>query len=127
MEKMSIFHDQIWKWLRQINLETAVKTNNHKSLSESDIQFITRIAERIQQSGFITPAVFFLEMSKPLSLLGSHAMVFFGPIINAFIRADGYYRAAEIFEEPDSIEFLISEIERLDKVDSETKGEPSER
>jgi len=108
-------------------LETAVKTNNHKSLSESDIQFITRIAERIQQSGFITPAVFFLEMSKPLSLLGSHAMVFFGPIINAFIRADGYYRAAEIFEEPDSIEFLISEIERLDKVDSETKGEPSER
>lgn len=124
---MSIFHDQIWKWLRQINLETAVKTNNHKSLSESDIQFITRIAERIQQSGFITPAVFFLEMSKPLSLLGSHAMVFFGPIINAFIRADGYYRAAEIFEEPDSIEFLISEIERLDKVDSETKGEPSER
>jgi len=53
-------------------------------------------------------------------------MVFFGPIINSFIRADGYYRAAELFEEPDTMEFLLSEIERLDKLDSEMKGEASE-
>ena len=108
-------------------METAVKTNIPQSLSEQDIQFITRIAKRIQRSGFITPAVFFLEMGKPLALLGSHAMVFFGPIINAFIQADGYYRATEIFEKPDNIEFLISEIERLDKEDSEIRGDTIER
>ena len=108
-------------------MDTIVKTNIPQSLSEQDIQFITRIAKRIQRSGFITPAVFFLEMGKPLALLGSHAMVFFGPIINAFIQADGYYRAAEIFEEPDNIEFLITEIERLDKEDSETRGDTIER
>lgn len=108
-------------------METAVKTNIPQSLSEQDIQFITRIAKRIQRSGFITPAVFFLEMGKPLALLGSHAMVFFGPIINAFIQADGYYRAAEIFEKPDNIEFLISEIERLNKEDSEIRGDTIER
>jgi hypothetical protein len=54
-------------------------------------------------------------------------MVFFGPIINSFIKTDGYYHAAELFEEPDTVEFLLSEIERLDKKDSEIEGAPSER
>ncbi len=52
---------------------------------------------------------------KPLSLLGSHALVFFGPIITAFIRQENYYRAAEILEDPKNVEFLISEIERIDE------------
>ena len=108
-------------------METAIKTNVQPTLSEQDKAFITRLAKRIQQSGFITPAIFFLEMTKPLALLGSHAMVFFGPIINSFIKTDGYYHAAELFEEPDTVEFLLSEIERLEKEDSEIEGALSER
>jgi hypothetical protein len=108
-------------------LETAIKTVVQPTLSEKDKAFITRLAKRIQQSGFVTPAILFLEMTKPLALLGSHAMVFFGPIINSFIKTDGYYHAAELFEEPDTVEFLLSEIERLDKKDSEIEGAPSER
>jgi len=108
-------------------LESAIKTNIQITLSELDKQFVTRLAKRIQKSGFITPAIFFLEMTKPLALLGSHAMVFFGPIVNSFIKADGYYRAAELFEEPDTVEFLLNEIERLDKEDSVTEGESIER
>ena len=108
-------------------MESAIKTNIQITLSELDKQFVTRLAKRIQKSGFVTPAIFFLEMTKPLALLGSHAMVFFGPIVNSFIKADGYYRAAELFEEPDTVEFLLSEIERLDKKDFVTKGESIER
>lgn len=108
-------------------MESAIKTNIQITLSELDKQFVTRLAKRIQKSGFVTPAIFFLEMTKPLALLGSHAMVFFGPIINSFIKADGYYRAAELFEEPDTVEFLLNEIERLDKEDSVTEGESIER
>jgi len=63
----------------------------------------------------VTPTIFFLEITKPLSFIGSQAMVFFGPIINAFVNSDGYYRAAEIFEHSTNIEFLIQEIERLSK------------
>ncbi len=107
-------------------MEATIKTDIYPTLSEKDKQFVTRLAKRIQQSGFVTPTIFFLEMIRPITLLGSHAMVFFGPIINSFIRADGYYRAAELFEEPDTMEFLLSEIERLDKLDSEMKGEASE-
>ena len=108
-------------------MESAIKTNIHIRLSELDKQFVTRLAKRIQKSGFVTPAIFFLEMTKPLALLGSHAMVFFGPIVNSFIKADGYYRAAELFEEPDTVEFLLNEIERLDKEDYVTEGESIER
>ena len=108
-------------------MESAIKTNIQITLSQLDRQFVTRLAKRIQKSGFVTPAIFFLEMTKPLALLGSHAMVFFGPIVNSFIKADGYYRAAELFEEPDTVEFLLNEIERLDKEDSVTEGESIER
>ncbi|RMF10741.1 MAG: hypothetical protein D6762_00845 [Candidatus Neomarinimicrobiota bacterium] len=80
-----------------------------------DEAFLKRIAAKIHATGLITPAVFFLELAKPLSLIGAHAMVFFGPILNAFIQTDGYYRAAELFEEPDNVEFLIAELERLDR------------
>ena len=108
-------------------MESAIKTNIQITLSELDKQFVTRLAKRIQKSGFVTPAIFFLEMTKPLALLGSHAMVFFGPIVNSFIKEDVYYRAAELFEEPDTVEFLLNEIERLDKEDSVTEGESIER
>ena len=108
-------------------METAIKTNVQPTLSEQDKAFITRLAKRIQKTGFVTPAILFLEMTKQLELLGSHAMVFFGPIINSFFKTDGYYHAAELFEEPETVELLLSEIERLDKKDSEIEGAPSER
>ena len=53
--------------------------------------------------------------AKPLNFIGSQTMVFFGPIISAFVKTDGYYRAAELFESSISVEFLISELERLGK------------
>ena len=83
--------------------------------TNTEKEFIRNIASRIHQSGFITPAVFFLELTKPLSLIGSHAMIFFGPIINAFINTEGYYKAAEIFEKSENVELLIQEIEKVEE------------
>ena len=60
-------------------------------------------------------SVFFLEMTKPLSLLGSHFLVFFGPIINSFIQAENYYRTVQVFEEPKNVEILLEMIEELDR------------
>jgi hypothetical protein len=98
------------------------------NLNNQDRAFIQRVAMRIHKTGLVTPAVFFLEMTKPLSLIGSHAMVFFGPIVNAFINAEGYYRAAELLEDPGNVEFLIQEIERLDRTSAhEPSGENMEK
>lgn len=93
---------------------TNLPTSAVHSLSDDDMQFIRRIAKKIYKTGLVTPAIFFLEMNKPLALLASHAAIFVGPIVNAFIQADGYYRAVEIFEEPNHVELLIRELEALE-------------
>ncbi len=87
-------------------------------LSEKDIEFINRLANKIHKSGFVTPSVFFLEMVRPISSLGGHAMVFMGPIITGFVKADGYYRAAELLNNKQSLVILLDEIERLEMLSS---------
>ena len=96
-------------------MNTTLDSNVLNNQSEQDIIFIRRVATRIHRSGMVTPAVFFLELTKPLALIGSHVMIFFGPIINAFINTEGYYKAAEIFEKPENVELLIQEIEKLEE------------
>ena len=87
----------------------------NNSLNIEDKDFLTKLAEEVKSRRLTTPAIFFLEMTRPLNFVGSQAMVFFGPIISAFVKTDGYYRAAELFEEHSSVEFLICELERLGK------------
>jgi len=84
-----------------------------QNLTIDDKNFLTGIAKKIIEFKLVTPAIFFFEMVKPLNFIGSQTMVFFGPIVSAFVKTDGYYRAAELFESNVSVEFLISELERL--------------
>ena len=93
-------------------------TGLNETLSKNDIDFINRLAKKIHASGFVTPSVLFLEMVRPLSSLGSHAMVFMGPIVNGFIQSDGYYRAAELLNNKETLSILLDEIERLEMLDS---------
>lgn len=86
-----------------------------QNLTVDDKNFLTGIAKKIIEFKLVTPAIFFFEMVKPLNFIGSQTMVFFGPIVSAFVKTDGYYRAAELFESNVSVEFLISELERLGK------------
>ena len=84
-------------------------------LTNDDKAFLSKLANKIVELKLITPSIFFLEMVKPLNFIGSQTMVFFGPIISAFVKTDGYYRAAELFGQHSSVEFLICELERLSK------------
>ena len=100
-----------------MNLKEIFSLNSESSemlLTKEDKQFLEKIAKKIHQHGMVTPAVFFLEMTKPLALLGSHFLVFFGPIINSFIQAENYYRTVQVFEEPKNVEILLNLIEELD-------------
>ena len=91
-------------------------------MSQSEVKdpkiIITQLAEKITSHGMSTPAIFSLEMVKYVSFLGSQLMVFFGPIITVFIQAHQYYEIAEILEDRDNVEFLLTEIERLESIAS---------
>jgi len=93
-------------------------TDTKKNISDADMNFIKRLAKKIHSSGFITPSVFFLEMIRPFSSLGSHALVFMGPIITGFVQSDGYYRAAELLNNKTTLSILLDEIEHLELLDS---------
>ena len=79
---------------------------------------ISGLAKKIVNHGMSTPAIFFLEMVKYVSFLGSQLMVFFGPIITVFVQGPTYYQMAEILEDRDNVEFLLTEIERMESINS---------
>jgi len=59
----------------------------------------------------ITPAVFFLEMNKPLSYIGSQAMHFFSPLVSVVFTS--FDEFAYFFEDRQNLERLIVRLEEL--------------
>ena len=76
-------------------------------------KIISRLAADIVQRGVSVPAIFFLESTKYISFIGSQFLVFLGPIATCFINNQKYYNYTSIFEDRKNVEFLISEIEKI--------------
>lgn len=76
-------------------------------------KIISDLAKDIVQRGLSVPAIFFLESSKYVSFIGSQFLVFLGPIATCFINNKKFYNLTSILEKKSNIEFLISEIERI--------------
>jgi hypothetical protein len=55
-----------------MEVNIPIDKNKDSELGIQDRKAISRIAKKIIDRGFVTPAVFFLELMKPFSLLGSH-------------------------------------------------------
>ena len=88
--------------------------DNSITMSQSDRQLITDLAQKIDKHGMAVPSIFFLEMVKYMSFIGSQLMVFFGPVITIFIQSQSYYRITHLLEERRNVEFLMLEIERIE-------------
>ncbi len=84
------------------------------AIKQSDRELISNLAQKIVRHGMAVPAIFFLDTMKYLYFFGGHLMVFFGPIITAFISYQSYYKFAELLEDRNNVEFLLIEIERLE-------------
>lgn len=79
-------------------------------------KIISDLAKDIVQRGLSVPAIFFLESSKYVSFIGSQFLVFLGPIATCFINNKKFYNLTSILEKKSNIEFLISEIERINLI-----------
>lgn len=91
-------------------------------LEPADRDLVERIASWLAPRKLAAPAILFLESSRPLSFVGSQAMVGAAPVVHAiepllrllgpeFTAAD-FDRLAGLFERRDGLELLIIEIER---------------
>ena len=87
---------------------------NSVIINQSDRELISNLAKKIVRHGMAVPAIFFLEMIKYMSFIGSQLLVFFGPVITAFIQSESYYKITHLLEERKNVEFLMIEIERIE-------------
>jgi len=81
--------------------------------SERRDQLLDDLARKVVRRRLQTPAIFFLEMNKPLTSLASTAITFSQPTLGAFF---GFQRMAEwaaLLNDRENVERLIQRIESL--------------
>jgi hypothetical protein len=86
------------------------------SPEEQRDELVEQLAREIQLRGLTTPAVHFLQASRPYRPLGANAMLFFDPVLRGFFGGE-LATASEILADDDGIEQLI---ERLEELEGET-------
>jgi hypothetical protein len=79
---------------------------------ERKAELIAKFAQEIVDRRLAVPAIMFLETVKPLSFLGSQAMIFFEPIIQSVFAFRSYREIYLIMEKRENVEVLLQEIER---------------
>jgi hypothetical protein len=79
-------------------------------------ELVEYVAREIQLRGLTTPAVMFLEASRPYRPLGSQAMLFFDPVLRGVFGGD-LAEVQRLMADETGIERLI---ERLEEMDEET-------
>ena len=75
---------------------------------------VDAVCREVVKRHMTTPALLFLEMSRPLNYIGSQAMHFFQPMISAISDAAGPKHFAEFLEHRGSIEYICRRIEDLE-------------
>jgi hypothetical protein len=83
----------------------------NQPLTEEEKDLLIRLSRKIVDLRMGVPAIFFLEMHKPLNFLGSQVMAFLDPIVTTFFSVNEYKQIQQILEKRDSIEYFIREIE----------------
>ena len=82
-----------------------------RNLEENDLD---RWAERVVRAGVSAPAVFLLELGKPLAFIGSQMMLLWGPIAHLLVEPDRYDRFTQSLADRSKWENLIRRIEELE-------------
>ena len=90
-----------------------------------DEALLDKLAELTVRHRMTVPAIFFLESVKPLSFVGSQALHFFEPMVNAFFQVRDYERFAVMMERRENLEALLVKIEARD--DTARHEEKAER
>ncbi len=72
---------------------------------------IDRLCGEIARRRLTTPAILYLEMSRPLGFLAAQAIHFFTPLISVFTDREGHREFAEFLEQRGAIDYLLERLE----------------
>ena len=79
---------------------------------ERQAELLTKIADQIVKRKLTVPAIMFLESVKPLSFIGSQALVFLQPVVQAVLNRREYDEITLMMEQRENVEKLLVEIEK---------------
>lgn len=77
-------------------------------------EVVDAVCRQIVKRHLTTPALLFLEMSRPLNYLGSQVLHFFAPFLAVVSRGGGHRHFAAFLEHRGSIDYLCRRIEELE-------------
>ena len=77
-------------------------------------ELVEQVAREIQLRGMTTPAVHFLQASRPYRPLGANAMLFFDPVLRGLFGGE-LAGASAILADDAGIEQLIARLEEIDE------------
>lgn len=85
-------------------------------------ELINNLAEPITSRGMGPAAIFLLEMTKPLTWIGTQFAYGFAPFFVAFIKEELFFEYTKLFSDRENVEALIQRIEALmDEMEREKK------
>ena len=99
------------KWLKNafaIEDPGAFEPTNHQK------EVVEKVCREVARRHLVTPALLFLEMSRPLNYIGSQAMQFFSPIVGVVLDTRGYRAFADFLEHRGSIDYMCRRLEDLE-------------
>ena len=103
------------KLLQGLRHAFAVDPPGVRELTEEQRQVVDRACKEVARRHLTTPALIFLEMSRPLNFIGSQVMHYFQPILSAILDNKGYEQFASFLEHRGSIEHLCRRIEHFER------------
>src|SRR5579884_3894632 len=74
---------------------------------------IEKMAQFVSRRGLHVPAIFFLEMHKPLTYLASQSLILGSGFLAPFFGPQNVQQVAKLLEKRDNVERLIRRIEDL--------------
>jgi hypothetical protein len=93
---------------------TELPDPEKQALPAEEEAVLDKVARKIVDRRMAVPAIVFLESVKPLNFIGSQAMVFFEPIVQALFNFKDYDTFRCALEKRESIEILLLKIEEYD-------------
>lgn len=78
---------------------------------EEESALIAKVSGEIKKRGMEVPAVFFLEMHKPLAGIAGNAMIVGSPFIVPFFGMDNVHDFSRLLQRQGGVERLIQAIE----------------
>ena len=98
-------------WLKQA---FAVDPPGPAEPTDAQRQVVERLCREVVRRHLTTPALLFLEMSRPLNNVGAHLLHFFSPLLSVFTDTTHVREFARFLERRGSIDYFCRRIEDLE-------------